>query len=364
MKKLVSIIILCLGCIGILGAQNVWKPIDVSAAFLGAAPDGSLYFNCGYSGIGRSQDEGETLQIVLGYETGNDYYFNEYCFGVSPEGRIFVFEDNPFKVWYSDNYGDTWQYTSDIPLSAGDKAWNLYALNNHIIVGSTEYGSVFWTTDGGTTWGVNDTFTSFEDYSISDILANENGDVYVGLYYYGNGLYHSTLSDMQNWELVAFEGLGIRDMEFDPEGNVVCAGYGNDFSGFENIPGFYALAANYISISDNGIVYTINYHDDDFTEGLSYSLNHGEHFTEIGERMFGSRPLPNCCVPMKWLIKGFDNHLYYIGVDHNYKSVRNANSPTLFSKTSPWKTRHGCSSIARCMRIPPITSWASKAIRW
>ena len=305
-------------------AQNIWKPIDVSAAFLGAAPDGSLYFNCGYSGIGRSQDEGETYQIVLGYETGNDYYFNEYCFGVSPEGRIFVFEDNPFKVWYSDNYGDTWQYTSDIPLSAGDKAWNLYALNNHIIVGSTEYGSVFWTTDGGTTWGVNDTFTSFEDYSISDILANENGDVYVGLYYYGNGLYHSTLSDMQNWELVAFEGLGIRDMEFDPDGNVVCAGYGNDFSGFEYIPGFYALAANYISISDNGIIYTINYNDDDYTEGLSYSLDHGEHFTEIGERMYGVRPLPGCCVPMKWLIKGFDNHLYYIGVDQNYKSYANA----------------------------------------
>jgi len=303
-------------------AQNIWKPINVSAVLLGAAPDGSLYFNCGYSGIGRSQDEGETYQIVLGYETGNDYYFNEYCFSVSPEGRIFVFEDNPFKVWYSDDYGDTWQQTSGIPLSAGDKAWNLFALNNQILVGSTEYGSVFWTTDGGTTWGVNDTF--FEDNSITDILANENGDVYISLYYYGNGLYHSTLSDMQNWELVAFEGLGIRDMEFDPEGNVVCAGYGNDFSGFEYIPGFYALAANYISISDNGIVYTINYHDDDFTEGLSYSLNHGEHFTEIGERMFGSRPLPNCCVPMKWLIKGFDNHLYYIGVDQNYKSVQNA----------------------------------------
>jgi len=303
-------------------AQNIWKPIDVSAVFLGAAPDGSLYFNCGYSGIGRSQDEGETYQIVLGYETGNDYYFNEYCFSVSPEGRIFVFEDNPFKVWYSDDYGDTWQQTSGIPLSAGDKAWNLYALNNGTILGSTEYGSVFWTTDGGTTWGMND--TSFEDNSISDILATENGDVYVGLYYYGNGLYHSTLSDMQNWELVAFEGFGIRDMEFDPEGNVVCAGYGNEFSGFEYIPGFYALAANYISISDNGIVYTISYNDDDYTEGLSYSLDHGEHFTEIGERMYGVRPLPGCCVPMKWLIKGFDNHLYYIGVDHNYMSYANA----------------------------------------
>ena len=322
MKRLVLTLAICLGCIGILGAQNVWKPIDVSAAFLGAAPDGSLYFNCGYSGIGRSQDEGETYQIVLGYETGNDYYFNEYCFGVSPEGRIFVFEDNPFKVWYSDDYGDTWQQTSGIPLSAGDKAWNLFALNNQILVGSTEYGSVFWTADCGTTWGVND--TSFEDNSISDILATESGDVYVGLYYYGNGLYHSTLSDMQNWELVAFEGLGIRDMEFDPNGNVICACYGDGFPGFEQIPDFYALEAKYISISDDGIVYTINYHDDDDTEGLVYSLDHGEHFTEIGERMYGVRPLPNCCIPMKYLIKGFDNHLYYIGLDQNYKSIHNA----------------------------------------
>ena len=322
MKKLFSIIIIGFSLLGTLTAQNIWKPIDVSAAFLGAAPDGSLYFNCGYSGIGRSQDEGETYQIVLGYETGNDFYFNEYCFSVSPEGRIFVFEDDTFRAWYSDDYGDTWQQTSGIPLSAGDKAWNLFALNNQILVGSTEYGSVFWTTDCGTTWGMND--TSFEDNSISDILATESGDVYVGLYYYGNGLYHSTLSDMQNWELVAFEGFGIRDMEFDPDGNVVCAGYGNDFSGFEYIPGFYALAANYISISDNGIVYTISYNDDDYTEGLSYSLDHGEHFTDIGERMYGVRPLPNCCVPMKWLIKGFDNHLYYIGVDQNYMSYANA----------------------------------------
>ena len=323
MKRLVLTLTICLGWFGTLMAQDIWKPIDVSAVFLGAAPDGSLYFNCGYSGIGRSQDEGETLQIVLGYETGYDYYFNEYCFTVSPEGRIFVFEDNPFRAWYSDDYGDTWQQTSEAPLSNGDKAWNLYALNNDIIVGSTDYGSVFWTIDGGTTWEANtDVFEN--EYTISDIMVNENGDVYISLYYYGSGLYHSTLSDMQNWELVAFEGLGIWDMEFDPEGNVVCAGYGDGFSGFEQLPGYYAFEAKYISISDNGIVYTIIYHDEDGTEVLAYSLDHGEHFTEIGERMFGVRPLPGCCIPMKFLFKGFDNHLYYSGVDQFYKSYANA----------------------------------------
>ena len=323
MKRLVLALAICLGWFGTLTAQDIWKPIDVSAVFLGAAPDGSLYFNCGYSGIGRSQDDGETLQIVLGYETGYDYYFNEYCFTVSPEGRIFVFEDNPFRAWYSDDYGDTWQQTSEAPLSNGDKAWNLYALDNDIIVGSTDYGSVFWTTDGGTTWEANtDVFEN--EYTISDIMVNENGDVYISLYYYGSGLYHSTLSDMQNWELVAFESLEIWDMEFDPDGNVVCAGYGDGFSGFEQLPGYYAFETKYISISDNGIVYTIIYNDEDDTEVLTYSLDHGEHFTEIGERFFGVRPLPGCCIPMKFLFKGFDNHLYYSGIDQFYKSYANA----------------------------------------
>ena len=41
MKKLVSIIILCLGCLGILGAQNVWKPISSNSPILGAASNGA-----------------------------------------------------------------------------------------------------------------------------------------------------------------------------------------------------------------------------------------------------------------------------------------------------------------------------------
>ena len=47
-------------------AQNIWKPIDVSAVFLGAAPDGSLYFNCGYSGIGPLSRRRRNLPNRLG----------------------------------------------------------------------------------------------------------------------------------------------------------------------------------------------------------------------------------------------------------------------------------------------------------
>ena len=93
MKKLVSIIILCLGCLGILEAQNIWKPIN-GTGLLGVGPDGSIYAYDEYGKLTRSQDDGETWQIVLGQETGFTGHINPSCFAVSNEERIFVFNDN------------------------------------------------------------------------------------------------------------------------------------------------------------------------------------------------------------------------------------------------------------------------------
>ena len=95
MKKLVSIIILCLACISGLEAQHIWKPIGNQGIFMGVGPGGSLYSYYGSNygpSIIRSQDEGDTWQVVLGYETGFDCNFNWHCFSVTPEGRIFVFD--------------------------------------------------------------------------------------------------------------------------------------------------------------------------------------------------------------------------------------------------------------------------------
>ena len=115
MKKLVSIIILCLGCIGILGAQNIWKPIN-GTGIIGASPDGSIFAYGEYGTLSRSQDDGETWQIVLGQETGFTGHINSSCFAVSNEGRICVFNDNQQTVVYSDDGGDTWQQTSVLSL--------------------------------------------------------------------------------------------------------------------------------------------------------------------------------------------------------------------------------------------------------
>lgn len=336
MKKLVSVILLCLACIGGLEAQNYWKPIGMQGIFLGVSPDGSIYSYYGGSGNGpcftRSQDEGETWQVVLGYETGFNCNFNSKCFSVSPEGRIFLFEGYPYRAFYSDDNGDTWQLTSGaVPLVAGDEAQQICAVNNETLVGMTGY-YFFWTTDGGASWDTIRPAFIADDQYIGDILANGNGDVYFCLNLNngapsGNsaiGVYHATLSDMDHWELVAFEGVSINDMEFDPEGNVVCnALVGDNFDGFEHVPGFYAFGSyNTFGISDNGIVYK-SIETENNTAVLAYSMDHGETFTEIGEELELYPPVPGSSDG--FLCKGYDNFLYFKCRGLYWKSIRSAN---------------------------------------
>ena len=324
MKKLVSIIILCLGCMGILGAQNIWKPIN-GTGILGAAPDGSIFAYGEYGTLSRSQDDGETWQIVLGQETGFIGHINSSCFAVSPEGRICVFNDNQQTVVYSDDGGDTWQQTTTISSCAMPDKAGLCVPTNDIMVVWAENGEISYTLDGGVTWEgwILDFLENSE--SVSDLLVNENGDVYVSVdYYIMNivGIYHSTLSDIQNWELVAFEGISINDMAFDPEGNVVACGYNADGSGvgFQHIPGFYLFDGTSLAISDEGIVFTPHFMG--LQAVLSYSTDHGEHFTELGEHLPLVDIAPGGENPR--LFKGYDNYLYFDGGGEYWKSVRDA----------------------------------------
>ena len=327
MKKLVSIIILCLGCLGILEAQdNIWKPIDVSAAFLGVAPDGSIFANGEYGTLSRSQDDGETWQIILGQETGFTGQINSSCFAVSPEGRICVFNDNQQTIVYSDDNGDTWKQTPSISSCAMPDKTGLCVPINDIMVVWAENGEISYSLDGGETWEgwIPDFMNADNGPTISDLLVNENGDVYLGLTTLGGegGIFHSTLSDIQNWELVAAGGISIKDMAFDPEGNVVACGYNADGSsaGFQHIPGFYLFDGTTLAISDGGILYRPHFVGNQAV--LSYSTDHGEHFTEIGEHL----PLVDIAPggDAYFLIKGYDNHLYFDGGGEYWKSVFNA----------------------------------------
>ena len=317
----------------VVAQYSLWKPLNLPGILLGANAQGDLFCrntDVYPSTLVRSQDDGETWETVFDGSVGS--------FTISNEGRIFVFNNNTVTVMYSDDNGDTWQQTNQISSCGLIGVAGLYAATNDIVVGWTQNREIFWTLDGGETWGFSGLEFMEEHQEISDLLVSENGDVYVSVWYYigpNIGVYHSTLSDMQNWEIAAFENVGVKDMAFDPEGNIVCGvNFGGDFSGFEHVPGFYALWANRVAIANNGIVYktAMSMYNNAV---LAYSLDHGEHFYNTIENLPVEEPIPGG--EDGFLSKGYDNHLYFYGNSQYWKSIPNANDiPNVIAFPSEW----------------------------
>ena len=318
MKRLVFALVICLGCFGFLEAQdNIWKLLNCDTPFLGAASNGDLFATDEYGCLLRSQDEGGTWTQV------NDNHMHQ-CIAFSPEGRIFVFPTSNMCLQFSDDGGDTWQATTTMASCAMYDVGGLCAPSNDIVVVWATNGETYWTTDGGETWDYAN-LEADDGSEFSDMIVNAEGDVYVSTWSYSDGdtgIFHSTLSDIENWEIVAAEELNIRDMAFDPEGNVVACGYHIDGSsiGFQHTPGFYLFDGTTLAISDGGIVYRPHFVGNQAV--LSYSTDHGEHFTEIGEHL----PLVDIAPggDAYFLIKGYDNHLYFDGGGEYWKTVLNA----------------------------------------
>ena len=141
MKRLVLALAICLGWFGMLTAQDIWKPIDMNGEFLGVSADGSIFSNWGYSGLHRSQDEGATWE--LNYDLS---YVNSKHFIINDNNRIFIFNMNNHRLYYSDDNGDTWQeQASGISTNWVD---GMYSLSNDTIV-MANHDKFFWTLDGG-----------------------------------------------------------------------------------------------------------------------------------------------------------------------------------------------------------------------
>lgn len=328
MKKLFVIFILCLGCCGILEAQNIWEPLNLPGSLRGVNTQGDLFcIKYAYPlTLQRSQDKGETWETVFTGNIGN-------CI-IGDKGRIFLISDRI--VYYSDDNGDTWSHTSPINEDSGYNHFSSMRmcspLNDTLVGWESPY--ITWTFDGGNTW--DSTHIAFMEYDqvISSLLVKKNGDVYASIWHHigpNIGVYHTTLSDMRNWELVAFEGIGIKDMAFDPEGNLLCAvDFDGSFSGFEHVPGFYAFRATSIDASRNGIIYKHSISNTN-TAVLAYSFDHGEHFYNTFENLPISELAPT------GLSIGWDNHLYFVGDGQFWRSIPYANDiPSIFTLFSDW----------------------------
>ena len=308
MKNLFLTIILCLGLFGTLTAQNIWKPINIPGTFKGVAANGDLFI--GETGIQRSQDEGETWQIVL---EGTSY--NAFDgFTISPKGRIFDLPYDQNHLCISDDGGDTWFNSPDF-LNTHLENPPMYAVSNDtLFLYQAEGDTLHWTLDGGNTW--DKTCLSFLDHDpnymgpwFGTMLADEAGNVYIGTWsWYSpeSGVFQANLDNMDEWSLIISDSY-VHNMAIDLEGNVVI-----DCS----------------CIANNGVFFSNQRVDDDYRV-LTYSTDHGETYMPIGENLPSTATVPDTDLR---LLKGNDQHLYCHGdvwsgghyTTQYYKSVQRA----------------------------------------
>ena len=309
MKRLVLTLAICLGCIGILGAQNVWKPINIPGTLKGVAANGDLFI--GETGIQRSQDEGETWQVVL-----EGTYYNGYDgFTISPNGRIFDLPYNQNHLCISDDGGDTWRNSPDFLYSPLENA-PMYAVSDDtIFLYQAEGDTLLWTLDGGNTW--DRTCLSFLDHDQSSLgpwfgamLADESGNVYIGTWGWAppeSGVFQANLDNMNEWSLIISNNY-VQSLVFEIDGKIVI-----------NCP----------AIANNGIFFSAQRIDGEHMV-LAYSTDHGVNYTPIGEGLPSTQTVPETGLR---LFKGGDQHLYCHGdvwdggtitdVQY-YKSIRKA----------------------------------------
>ena len=340
MKKILLILAICLYLLTSLAAQNIWKPINVNmyGGFMVATSDGSILAGADVYGgtdifrIYRTQDDGATWQLILSF---SDIQGVRNGFTITDEGRIYFIGEEwrqhgggrgIFRLFYSDDNGDTWLEKEEPVDVFGGEIGGFCAPTNDLLLIWTPDGTITWTVDGGETWDAVWAFNNLiYDLEISDMIVNASGDIYTSIYHpfltYGVGIYHSSLSNMSP-ELVAFEGIAVQNLEFDPEGNVVAGGGGE----FQQQPGFYLVPDKRFVIADNGIIYDL--HDvgenNNHYTVLRYSGNHGETFYEYGEALQIQEPIPGGDGDgYIWL--GRDGHLYFYGYNDYKKSVFNTN---------------------------------------
>lgn len=340
MKKILLILAICLCLLTSLAAQNIWKPINVNmyGGFMVATSDGSILAGADVYGgtdifrIYRTQDDGATWQLILSF---SDIQGVRNGFTITDEGRIYFIGEEwrqhgggrgIFRLFYSDDNGDTWLEKEEPVDVFGGEIGGFCAPTNDLLLIWTPDGTITWTVDGGETWDAVWAFNNLiYDLEISDMIVNASGDIYTSIYHpfltYGVGIYHSSLSNMSP-ELVAFEGIAVQNLEFDPEGNVVAGGGGE----FQQQPGFYLVPDKRFVIADNGIIYDL--HDvgenNNHYTVLRYSGNHGETFYEYGEALQIQEPIPGDEGDgYIWL--GRDGHLFFYGDNDYKKSVFNTN---------------------------------------
>jgi photosystem II stability/assembly factor-like uncharacterized protein len=296
-------------------AQDFWEvlpfPDSLEITCLAFNKQGDIFVgtntNTANDGIFRSQDDGQTWELVL--DMG---LYGPASIAITNGGHIFSLGGSPgFYLSKSGDNGLTWEslpipdYGGNVKIvSKGNDTLfvSQWAANGALLLKSV---------NGGFDWEIIFTTENHTSEYVADIALAPNGDICIGLGCFMpdmGGLYRST-NGGADWEFLGLFNRMVQNLEYNSQGDLIIGVRG----GFDGSGGIYAIYHNnpnqivecYAGPNVNGL--TLNsaghiYAGTAWPDGVTVSINNGLTFN------YENSGLPN--FPIGEMERDFDDYVY------------------------------------------------------
>lgn len=303
--RFVLILIFLTGFFSFSSGQDFWEevsiPDSVSPGFIKFGSQSEIYLSTDI-GLYKSTDNGLTWNYLISYQSGLSVCISDNDF-------IYVGADNFGRIFYSDNFGGSWDtiYSSavggDLRL-IGDSL--LFIIN---------WGNIYRSNNNGESW--QHVLSTVNSERFKDLIIHNNL-LFCGAIHFldpsGGGLYRSTNFGL-SWQQISLEGYGISSLELDSDQNLL-AGinyhyYGAEFGILRTIDSGF----NWNTLLDDHLITSLCVDefggiyggcDSDFgPEGIKYSSDNGQEWISINSGLHDDAKI-------KQLIISPTDHIYTI----------------------------------------------------
>lgn len=224
-------------------SQDFWEllpfPDSLDITCLAVNRQGDIFVgtntNTAYDGVFRSQDDGQTWELVLDMGV-----YGPSSIAINESGEIFVLGGGPgWDLTKSSDNGQTWQ--SFTMPDYGGKVKIVAQGNDTLFVSewAANGAMLLKSENGGLDWAVVFTTENHTSEFVADIVIAPNGDICIGLGCYlpdMGGLYRST-SGGTDWEFLGLFNHMVENLEYNEQGDLIIGVRG----GYDGTGGIYAI---------------------------------------------------------------------------------------------------------------------------
>lgn len=321
-------------------SQDFWEllpfPDSLDISCLAVNQQGDIFVgtntNTAYDGVFRSQDDGQTWELVLDMGV-----YGPSSIAINESGEIFVLGGGPgWDLTKSSDNGQTWQ--SFTMPDYGGKVKIVAQGNDTLFV--SEWASngamLLKSVNGGLDWEVVFTTENHTSEFVADIVIAPNGNICIGLGCYlpdMGGLYRSN-SGGADWEFLGLFNRMVENLEYNEQGDLIIGVRGgNDGTGgiytiyhdnpYQIVECLAGLNINGLALNSAGHIYA----GTAWPDGILVSTDNGLsfHFENNGLPYYPIGKIESDNDDYVYVLMESNSHFIYRSIEPTVTSVKDIN---------------------------------------